>query len=213
VGVLYDRVHHRKLDEFGGLFSKMPVYTAMAIGIFFAGLGLPGLCGFPGEVFVVLSVFRFSVPLAVISAGVVVLTAGYILWAIQRVYLGAEYKGPHEEALVPANVRENLIAGTLLVLAIIFGVFPYHTVLQYTDKTVQRQVDQLTDWTQRTEPARLAEEADGESTEPVTALRIDNENPVAAGSIQAESIQADFGKTVPTTPTAVVRPHYRSSVD
>ena len=55
VGVVYDRVHHRNLNEFGGLFGKMPVYSGLAIGIFFAGLGLPGLCGFIGEVFVVLS--------------------------------------------------------------------------------------------------------------------------------------------------------------
>ena len=52
VGVIYDRVHHRNLDQFGGLFAKMPVYSGLAIGIFFAGLGLPGLCGFIGEVFV-----------------------------------------------------------------------------------------------------------------------------------------------------------------
>ena len=43
VGVIYDRVHHRNLNEFGGLFAKMPVYSGLSIGIFFAGLGLPGL--------------------------------------------------------------------------------------------------------------------------------------------------------------------------
>ena len=59
VGVIYDRVHHRNLNEFGGLFGKMPVYTALSIGIFFAALGLPGLCGFIGEVFVVLSVWSY----------------------------------------------------------------------------------------------------------------------------------------------------------
>ena len=48
--------------------------------------------------------------LAVISATVVILTAGYILWAIQRVYLGPEYKGPHAEALVPMTWREFSIA-------------------------------------------------------------------------------------------------------
>ena len=101
VGVIYDRVHHRDLNRFGGLFAKMPIYSGLAIGIFFAGLGLPGLCGFIGEVLVVLSVWNYSTALAVISAAVVILTAGYILWAIQRVYLGAEYKGPHPEALTP----------------------------------------------------------------------------------------------------------------
>ena len=101
VGVIYDRVHHRNLNEFGGLFGKMPVYTALSIGIFFAALGLPGLCGFIGEVLVVLSVWNFSKILAVIAASVVILTAAYILWAIQRVYLGPEYRGPHAEALRP----------------------------------------------------------------------------------------------------------------
>ncbi len=68
VGVVYDRVHHRNLDEFGGLFAKCHSTAALAIGIFFAGLGLPGLCGFIGEVLVVLSVWNFSKLLAVISA-------------------------------------------------------------------------------------------------------------------------------------------------
>jgi NADH-quinone oxidoreductase subunit M len=211
VGVIYDRVHHRNLNEFGGLFSKMPVYTALAIGIFFAGLGLPGLCGFPGEVFVVLSVFRFSVPLAVISAGVVVLTAGYILWAIQRVYLGAEYRGPHEEALVPATLRENAIAGTLLALAILFGVFPYQTVLRFMDKTVQRQVNHLAEFTMRLESqpeSEETEESEDEADTSSTALQIDIRDRVAP-----EAIQSNVDNELTTTPTAVERPNNRSSID
>ena len=65
VGVIYERVHHRNLDQFGGLFARMPVYSGLAIGIFFAGLGLPGLCGFIGEVFVTLSAWKYSMALAV----------------------------------------------------------------------------------------------------------------------------------------------------
>ena len=149
VGVVYDRVHHRNLNEFGGLFGRMPAYTALSIGIFFAGLGLPGLCGFIGEVLVVLSVWKYSYVLAIISAAVVIITAGYILWTIQRVYLGAEYKGPHEEALTEINYREMLIAVPLFFFAIIFGVAPYVTVLRYMDKTIERQVDDLADWTKR----------------------------------------------------------------
>jgi len=165
VGVLYDRVHHRNLDQFGGLFGKMPVYTAFAIGIFFAGLGLPGLCGFVGEVFVVLSVWNYSKLLAVISAAVVILTAAYILWTIQRVYLGAEYKGPHPEALIPATTRENVIAGILFVAAIVFGVIPHHTVLKYMEGTVERQVEDLAAWTERTGVDLRDQEA--ERTEPL----------------------------------------------
>ena len=86
VGVIYDRVHHRDLNQFGGLMGLMPLYSGLAVGIFFAGLGLPGLCGFIGEVFVVLSTWNYSPLLAIIAASGVILTAGYILWAIQRVY-------------------------------------------------------------------------------------------------------------------------------
>jgi len=177
VGVVYDRVHHRNLNEFGGLFGKMPVYTALAIGIFFAGLGLPGLCGFVGEVFVVLSVANYSWTMAIISASVVILTAGYILWAIQRVYLGPEYKGPHAEALVPATLRENAIAAVLFVLAILFGVVPYQTVLRFMDKTVSQQAAEMTAWQKENIPVKsygwpeLQEEAVSERERPAAATR------------------------------------------
>lgn len=153
VGIIYDRVHHRNLEEFGGLFGKMPVYTAMAMGLFFAALGLPGLCGFIGEVFVVMSVWKYSMALAVASAAVVVLTAAYILWALQRVYLGAEYKGPHPEELHDTTLRENLVGMTLLVFAILFGVAPHQLVLKYMEKTITQQVGELSDWTKRNQPA------------------------------------------------------------
>ncbi|MCG8436415.1 MAG: NADH-quinone oxidoreductase subunit M, partial [Gammaproteobacteria bacterium] len=158
VGVVYDRVHHRNLNEFGGLFAKMPVYSGLAVGIFFAGLGLPGLCGFIGEVLVVLSVWNFSTVLAVISAAVVIITAAYILWALQRVYLGAEYKGPHGEALVPMTLREFSIATPLLVFAIAFGVYP-RLLLDYMEPSVSKTVTELAEWTEENEPALLAEPA------------------------------------------------------
>lgn len=126
VGVLYDRVHHRDLDRFGGIAGLMPHYTGLAAGIFFAGLGLPGLCGFIGEVFSVLSAWNYDRLLAILAASGVILTAGYILWTIQRVYFGPEYRGPHGEALqqMPLTPREAFIGYSLLFFAILFGIFP-----------------------------------------------------------------------------------------
>ncbi|MEX2288416.1 MAG: NADH-quinone oxidoreductase subunit M [Planctomycetaceae bacterium] len=124
VGVIYDRVHHRDLNRFGGLAGLMPLYSGLAVGIFFAGLGLPGLCGFIGEVFVVISSYNYSPLLAIIAASGVILTAGYILWTLQRVYLGAEYKGPHPEAITPMNGREITVGSVLLIAAIALGVYP-----------------------------------------------------------------------------------------
>jgi NADH-quinone oxidoreductase subunit M len=151
VGVLYDRVHHRNLEEFGGIFNRMPVYSALAIAVFFAGLGLPGLCGFIGEVLVTLSAWNYSHALAVVSAFTVILTAGYILWAIQRVYLGAEYKGPHGDHLTPITPRELAIATPLVFLAILFGVAP-QLLFNYVTPTVNRQVQTLADWTRKVKP-------------------------------------------------------------
>jgi NADH-quinone oxidoreductase subunit M len=137
VGVVYERVHHRNLNEFGGLFGRMPVYSGISMVIFFAALGLPGLCGFIGEFFVVLGAWSFSKVLAVIAASVVILTAGYILWTIQRVYLGPEYKGPHGDALHPMTRREIAIAAPLVVLAVLFGIYP-KALLDYVTPSVQQ---------------------------------------------------------------------------
>jgi NADH-quinone oxidoreductase subunit M len=140
VGVIYDRVHHRDLNQFGGLFGLMPLYSGLAAGIFFAGLGLPGLCGFIGEVFVVLSTWNYSPVLAIVAASGVILTAGYILWTIQRVYLGAEYKGPHAEDITPMNAREATIAITLLVMAVVLGVYP-NLMFNVMDGSMSELVD------------------------------------------------------------------------
>jgi NADH-quinone oxidoreductase subunit M len=149
VGVIYDRVHHRDLNQFGGLAGLMPVYTGMAAVIFFAGLGLPGLCGFVGEVFVVLSAWNYSKTLAIVSAGGVILTAGYILWALQRVYLGPEYKGPHPEAITPMNSREKAIGWALIVPCFALGVYP-NFVFNYTDKPMDKLVRTLDNGYQNT---------------------------------------------------------------
>jgi NADH-quinone oxidoreductase subunit M len=158
VGVIYDRVHHRNLDQFGGLFAKMPVYSGLAMGIFFAALGLPGLCGFIGEFWVVASAWKYSMTIAIVAASVVILTAGYILWTIQRVYLGAEYRGPHPEALKPATRREVAIAAPLLALAIFFGVYP-QAIFQYMSKSVDKGVADLAAWTEGVKEPRLGKAA------------------------------------------------------
>jgi NADH-quinone oxidoreductase subunit M len=108
------------------------------------------LCGFIGEVLVTLSVWNYSHALAVISASVVILTAAYILWTLQRVYLGAEYKGPHGDHLYPITPRELSIAAPLLALAILFGVYP-QAIFRYMTPSVDRTVDDLTAWTQKDE--------------------------------------------------------------
>jgi NADH-quinone oxidoreductase subunit M len=113
------------------------------------------LCGFIGEVLVTLSVWPYSQVLAVVSAATVILTAAYILWTLQRVYLGPEYKGPHGDHLSPITPRELAIASPLLAFAILFGVFP-NLLLRYVTPTVNQQVQDLADWTRDVKDPRIA---------------------------------------------------------
>jgi NADH-quinone oxidoreductase subunit M len=168
VGVVYDRVHHRNLDQFGGLFARMPTYAGLSIAIFFAGLGLPGLCGFIGEVFVTLSAWNFSKVLAVVSASVVILTAAYILWTLQRVYLGPEYKGPHGDHLTPMTPRELAIAAPIVAFAILLGVYP-QSVFHYMTPSVDRTVDELANWTKESKVSESATTAKARSLQPSAA--------------------------------------------
>jgi len=146
VGVVYDRVHHRDLDRFGGLFGRMPEYGGLSLVIFFAALGLPGLCGFVGEFLVILGAWSYSKALAVIAATTVILTAGYILWTIQRVYLGAEYKGPRPEKLTPMTAREIAVAAPLALLAVVLGVYP-RLMLDYIEPATRQTAAQMARWT------------------------------------------------------------------
>ena len=129
VGVIYDRAHHRNINEFGGLWLAMPRYGSMATLGFFASLGLPSLCGFIGEIWVLLGTFNadfsWAKPMAVLAALGVILTAAYILWMIQRVYLG----GLREKyADFPdATARETGILIPMAILAIFMGILPKYT--------------------------------------------------------------------------------------
>jgi NADH-quinone oxidoreductase subunit M len=140
VGVIYDRAHTRNLNELGGLNNIMPLYGALSYVIFFGSMGLPGLCGFVAEVFVVLAAFNYAPGLAVLAAAAVVLTAGYILWTIQRVFLGRSetWKG-----LPDMNIREILVAAPLVVLTIAMGIFPQALILRWMSPSVDHVAQQV----------------------------------------------------------------------
>jgi NADH-quinone oxidoreductase subunit M len=128
VGVIYDRTHLRDLNKLGGLNTIMPLYGALSYVIFFGSMGLPGLCGFVAEVFVVIAAFNYAPGLAVLAAAAVILTAGYILWTIQRVFLG---KSETWKGLPDINAREIVIAVPLVVMTIAMGIFPQWLILSW----------------------------------------------------------------------------------
>jgi len=126
VGVIYDRAHHRDIEGFGGLAGIMPVYTGVTALAFFAAMGLPGLSAFISEVLVLLGAWQPYPRLTVVAASAVILTAGYMLWTMQRMYLGQ----PNERylGLPDISARELVTLVPLGAIVIVLGVYP-HAVL------------------------------------------------------------------------------------
>ena len=124
VGVIYDRAHTRDLDAFGGLGKQMPVYTGFVTVAFFAAIGLPGLSGFISEALVFLGGFGSGTTriLAVISTLGILLGAGYMLWTLQRVYLGS--LNDKWKELTDLTTREYFMLVPLSLIVIFLGVYP-----------------------------------------------------------------------------------------
>jgi len=122
VGVLYDRAHTRGLNDFGGLMNQMPKYSGIMMVAFFAALGLPGLSGFISEAFSFLGAFQAFRWITIASTLGIVLTAAYMLWTLQRLFLGTlpeKWKG-----LPDINARELGMLIPLAVIVIFLGIYP-----------------------------------------------------------------------------------------
>lgn len=122
VGVIYDRTHTRDLNEFGGLALTMPKYTGIMMVAFFAALGLPGLSGFVSEAFSFLGAFQTHRVITIMSTLGIVLTAAYMLWTLQRVFLG---KANEKWGSLPdVSGREMFTLVPLAIIVIVLGIYP-----------------------------------------------------------------------------------------
>src|SRR5205814_905207 len=88
VGVVYERRHTRKLEDYGGIARTMPVYATFFIIAVLSSVGLPGLNGFVGEFLILAGTFKTQPRAAVLAATGVILAAIYLLWLVQRVFFG-----------------------------------------------------------------------------------------------------------------------------
>lgn len=124
VGVIYDRSHTRDIEAFGGLANQMPIYTGFTTLAFFAAIGLPGLSGFVSEAFVFLGAFgEESIRvITIISTLGILLGAGYMLWTLQRVFLGTLKE--KWTSLQDLTFREYTMLVPLSIIIIFLGVYP-----------------------------------------------------------------------------------------
>jgi NADH-quinone oxidoreductase subunit M len=123
VGVVYDRMHTREIAAYGGLVNNMPLYAAAFMVFTLANVGLPGTSGFVGEFLSLIGTFKVDIWVATLATTGVILSACYALWVYRKVIFGTLDK-PALAALRDLDAREIVALAPLVVLTLLFGVFP-----------------------------------------------------------------------------------------
>ncbi len=123
VGVLYDRIHSRLINSYGGLINIIPKYSFIFMVFVLAALGLPGTSGFIGEFLVLIGVFKVNYLVAILASLGVILSAAYMLWLYKRVVFGKIEKNDLKN-IKDVNLSEFLILSTLGFFIIFFGFYP-----------------------------------------------------------------------------------------
>ena len=123
VGVIYDRMHTRNINFYGGLVNKMPKYSIVFMLFVLASIGLPGTSGFIGEFLVILGAFQKNSFIALFAALGIILGAIYMLYLYKKIIFGTLENEKLKEIL-DLNLREKLILYPLVLAVIIIGIFP-----------------------------------------------------------------------------------------
>ncbi len=123
VGVIYDRMHTRNIEAYGGLVIRMPVYALVFMLFTMANVGLPGTSGFVGEFLTLMGIFQTNTWVAAVATSGVILSAGYALWLYRRVVFGDLIK-ESLRTITDMTTREKAIFAPLIVMTIWLGVYP-----------------------------------------------------------------------------------------
>ena len=123
VGVLYDRMHSRLINTYGGIVTIIPKYSVLFMLFTLAALGLPGTSGFIGEFLILMAVFKDNFLVAVLASLGVIIGAAYMLWLYKRVVFG-KLVNKELEKMPDCNKSEYFILSCLAVPTLFFGFYP-----------------------------------------------------------------------------------------
>jgi len=123
VGVIYDRIHTREIDAYGGLVNRMPAYALVFMLFTMANVGLPGTSGFIGEFLTLMGIFQVNTWVAAVATTGVILSAGYALWLYRRVVFGQLVK-ESLKSITDMNGRERAVFAPLVAMTLLLGVYP-----------------------------------------------------------------------------------------
>jgi len=123
VGVLYDRLHTRNIDAYGGIVNKMPTYALIFMFFTLANVGLPGTSGFVGEFLTLVGIFKVNTWAALFATSGVILSAAYALWLYRRIVLGQLIK-ESLKSITEMDRREKIIFAPLIFMTLLLGIYP-----------------------------------------------------------------------------------------
>jgi NADH-quinone oxidoreductase subunit M len=123
VGVVYDRMHSRLIDTYGGIVSIIPKYSVLFMLFTLSALGLPGTSGFVGEFLILMAAFKDNFLVAVIASLGVIIGAAYMLWLYKRVVFG-KLKNTDLKQMIDLNKSELFILSCLAIPTLFFGFYP-----------------------------------------------------------------------------------------
>ena len=123
VGVIYDRMHTREIDAYGGLVNRMPAYALIFMFFTMANVGLPGTSGFVGEFLTLMGIFQVNTWVAAVATTGVILSAAYALWLYRRVIMGPLLKDSLK-AISDMTAREKLVMAPLIAMTLLLGIYP-----------------------------------------------------------------------------------------
>ena len=139
VGVIYDRMHTREIDAYGGLVNRMPAYALIFMLFTMANVGLPGTSGFVGEFLTLMAVFQVNTWVALVATSGVIFSAAYALWLYRRVVFGDLIK-ESLKSITDMTRREKAIFAPLVVMTLLLGIYPA-LILDVTGPAVAALVD------------------------------------------------------------------------
>src|SRR5689334_1423331 len=123
VGVVYDRMHTREIDAYGGLVNRMPIYAFVFMVFTLANVGLPGTSGFIGEFLTLVGAFRANTWVAFLATTGIILSAAYALYLYRRMMFGPLEKRSLR-GIADMNKREIMVFAPLVLLVVLFGFYP-----------------------------------------------------------------------------------------
>src|SRR5690606_27423005 len=122
IGVLYDRMHTRRIDDYGGVANVMPRFVTFFVLFSMANSGLPATSGFVGEFTVILGAVQSNFWIGLLAALALILGASYSLWMLKRVAFG-DIANDNVRAMTDLNSREFFILGVMAIAVLYMGIY------------------------------------------------------------------------------------------